>query len=83
MLDKDLIELKKKLFFDELEELSKISDNEEYNKKKQEIFNKLIKKNKQNKKLDLEKIIEEIKLINPEDIDGDIKQNNISFFSLI
>ena len=76
ILDKDLINLKKNLFFDEIKELNNSKENfdeEEYNKLEENYINKLIKK----VDINIINFIENIELFDPQKIDDNKRKRNI------
>ena len=78
VLNEDLIEIKKILFFEQIKELNKIKDKNEYNKKEEDIINKISK----NKK-DIISFIENMNIYIPNEIDDDKKnENNYNFINM-
>ena len=74
----ELEKIKKILFFEEIQNLSKIKNKEEYNKQEKSIINNLVKDNKREQ---ISNYITNLKKINSENIDNYI--NNNANFSLI
>jgi len=77
-LDNDLINLKKNIFFEEINDLMKIEEKEKYQKKEKELVNKL-------KKLDetqLKKFVKELNIYNPENSDKENNKNKYNFINI-
>ena len=78
ILDNDLINLKKKIYFEEINDLMKIEEKEKYQKKEKELVNKL-------KKLDetqLKKFVKELNIYNPENSDKENNKNKYNFINI-
>ena len=71
ILEDKLIELKKGLYFKEIEEIIQIKDNKESEAKLNEIINKLYQKGG---KKDIYKLFENLKIFNCDDIDNNINE---------